>query len=94
MPSPLIIRILIYIFLLFCIIIAYCGLFGKIDLISQRFCLFGLLQPLGFSLQLLDSYCSLTGVRVSVLIFIQMIFLSWFTLSMQVGRHVPFCVPC
>ena len=50
MPSPLIYRMLIYIFLLLSIIIISYDLFGTLCLISGKFCLFGWPQPLGFSL--------------------------------------------
>ena len=48
MLSPLIYRMLIYIFLLLSIIIVSYNLFGTTCLISGRFCLLGLPQPLRF----------------------------------------------
>ena len=39
--------------------------FGKINLISGEFCHFGWPQSLGFSLHLLNQYCSFANARVS-----------------------------
>ena len=83
MLSPLIFSMLIYIFLLFHII-TFCILFGEINLISGRFCLFGMLQPLGFSLHLLNPHSSIASI-VFVL-FIRIISLYWLTLSRRDRR--------
>ena len=65
MLSPLILRMLTYILLLFSIIVFIFGdLFGKISLNSGRFCHLGLLQPLGFSFLLLNPYCSFAKPKV------------------------------
>ena len=64
MVSPLMFKMLIYLFLLFSIITAFCIVFGKINLISGKFCPLGLLQPHGFSLHLLNLCCSFADVRV------------------------------
>ena len=81
MLSPLIYRMLIYIFLLISIIIISYNLFGTICLISRRFYLLGRPQPLGFSQSLLNLFYSFAIARVSVLLSIWMTSWSWFTLS-------------
>ena len=83
MLSPLICRILIYIFLLLSIIIFY-NLFGTKCHISGKFYLLSWPQHLGFSQPSLNLSCSFSITRVSVLLSIWMISWSWFTVSRQV----------
>ena len=64
MLSPLIYRMLIYIFLLLSIIIVSYDLFGTMCLISGKFCLLGWPQPLRFSLPWLNLFCSFSITRV------------------------------
>ena len=66
--SPLILRMLYYI--LFSILVTFCDLFGKINLIRRKVCHLGLLQPLRFSLLLLNLYCSFLDARIFILLFI------------------------
>ena len=84
MLSPLISRMLIYIFLLLSIIIIFYDLFGTIHYISGWFCLLGWLQPLGFSQPSLNLSCSFAIARGSILLSIWMTSWSWFALSGQV----------
>ena len=93
MLSPLICRMLIYIFLLLSIIVISYDLFGTICLISGRFYLFGWPQPLRFSQPSLNIFCSFAILRVSVLLSIWMTSWSWFALSRQVSGLAHFCVP-
>ena len=67
--SPLISRMLIYIFLLLSVIVIFYDLFGTLCHICGRFYLLGLLQPLGFSQPSLNLSCSLAITRVSILLF-------------------------
>ena len=60
----------------------FSNLLGRINLISGRFCHLGLLPFLGFSLPLLNPYCSFAIKRVFILLFTCMISLSWFAPSM------------
>ena len=90
--SPLISRMLIYIFLLLSIIVIFYYLFGIICHISGKFYLLGWSQPLGFSWPSLNLSCSFAITRDSVLSSIWMISWSWFTLSGQLGGLAHFCV--
>ena len=47
----------------------FCNLFGRINIISRRFCHLGLLQLLGFSFLLLNSYCSF-AITVIIIIYL------------------------
>ena len=70
MPSPLIYRMLIYIFLLLSIIIISYNLFGTTYLISGNMYLLAWPQHLGFSQTSLNLFCSFAITRVSVLLSI------------------------
>ena len=70
MLSPLISRMLLYIFLFSIIIVAFSDLFGKIHHISGKFYLLGWPQPLRFSLSSLDPFCSFVNTKVFLLVFI------------------------
>ena len=94
MLSPLIYRMLIYIFLLLSIIIIFYDLFGTKCHISGRFYLLGLLQPLVFSRCSLNLSYSFAITRVSVLLSISMKSWFWLTLCGQVRGFTHFCVPC
>ena len=94
MPFLLIYRMLIYIFPLLSIIIVSYILFGIMGLISGRFYLLGLLQPLGFLHPSQNLYCSFATTRIYILLFIWMTSWSSFTLSRWVGGHICFCIPC
>ena len=94
MLFPLIYRMLIYILLLLSIIIISYILFGVMCLISGRFYLLGLPQPLGFLHPSPNLFCSFAITRVCVLLSIWMTSWSLFPLSGQVRRHACFCVPC
>ena len=92
MLSPLIYRMLIYIFLSLNIIIISYNLFNTMCLISGRFCLLGWPQPLGFSQPSLTIFCSFAIARVSIL-SILMTSWSWFALSGQIRGLTHFYVP-
>ena len=81
MSFPLIYRMLISIFPLLSIIIISYILLGIMCLISGRFYLLGLLQPLGFLCPSPNLFCSFAITRVCVLLFIWMTFWSLFTLT-------------
>ena len=88
MLSPLIYRMLIYIFLLLSIINISYGLFGTTWLISGRFYLLGWPHPLAFSQPSLNSFDSFAIARVSILLSIWMtswFWLCWDTLHMSVS---------
>ena len=68
--SPLICRMVIYIFLLLSIILLSYNLFGTTCLISGRFYTLGWPQPLGFSQSSVNLFCSFAVTRVSVLLSI------------------------
>ena len=70
MPFPLIYRMLIYMFLLLSIIIISYILFGVMCLISGRFYLLGLPQPLGFLCPSPNLFCSFAIAKVCVLLSI------------------------
>ena len=93
MLSPLISRMLIYIFLLLSIIIICYDLFCPIHHISGRFYILGCPQPLGFLQPSLNLSCSFAIARGSVLLSIWMTSWSWFSLSWQVRGLTHFCVP-
>ena len=93
MLSPLISRMLIYIFLLLSIIFGFYNLFGTIYHISGRFYLLGWPRPLEFSQPSLNLSCSFAVTRFSVLLSILMTSWSWFALSMQLTGLAHFCVP-
>ena len=67
MFSPLIYRMLIYVFLLLGIIVILYSLFGTTCLISRRFYILGWPQPPGFSQPSLNLSCSFAIARVSIL---------------------------
>ena len=92
MLSPLIYRMLIYIFLLLSITVVFYYLFGTICHISRRFYLLGQ-QPQRLSQPSINIYCSFAVTRVSVLLSIWMTSWSWFALSRQVSGLAHFCVP-
>ena len=94
MLSPLIYRMLIYIFILLSIIVVYYHLFSTTYLLSGRFCLLGWSHPLKFFTALTNLLCSFAVTRVSVLLSIWMTSWSWFAVSGQVGGLAHFCVPC
>ena len=93
MPFPLIYRMLIYMFPLFCIIIISYVLFGIMCLISGGFYLLQLPLPLGFLHPSPNLFCSFAVAKVCVLLSIWKTSWSLFTLSGQVRRHACFCVP-
>ena len=93
MLSPLIYRMLIYIFLLLSIIVISYDLFDTVCLISGRFYLLGWPQPLGFSQPLLNLICPFAITRVLILSSIWITSWSWFALSGQVRELTHFCVP-
>ena len=94
MLSPLICRMLIYIFLLLSIIlIFFLNLFGTMCHISGQFYILGWQHSLGFSGPSLNLSCSFAITRVSVMLSIWMISWSWFALSRQVRGLTLFCVP-
>ena len=93
MLSPLIYRMLIYIFLLLSIIIISYNLFGIVCFISGRFYLLGWPQPLSFSKPSLNLFCSFAIASVSVLLSIWITSWSWFVLTSQVRGFACFCVP-
>ena len=94
MLFPLIYSMLIYIFLLLSIIIISYVLFGIMCLISGRFYLLGLPQPLGFLCPSPNLFCSCAITRVCILLSIWMTCGYSFTLSGWVRGHTCFCVPC
>ena len=63
-------------------------------LISGRFYLLGLPQPLGFLHPSQKLFCSFAITEVCVLLSIWMTSWSLFTLGGQVRGHACFCVPC
>ena len=91
MLSPLVSRMLIYIFLLFSIIIAFYYLFGTICLISGRFYLLGWPQPLGFSQpQPILFICHYKGFHIFICLNDILVLVH----SKQVGKRANhFCVP-
>ena len=91
--SPLISRMLIYIFLSLSIIVIFCNLFGKICYISGRFYLLGGPQSPRVSWPSLNLSCSFALTRVSILLSIWMMSWSWFALSGQVRGGTHFGVP-
>ena len=91
---PLIYRMLIYMFPLLSIIFIFYVLFGIMCLISGRFYLFGLPQPLGFLHPSQNLFCSFAIAKVCILLSIWMTSWSLFALSRQVRGHACFCVPC
>ena len=93
MLSPLISRMVLYIFqLLGIIIIFFYNLFDTICHISNRCYILGGPQPSGFSQPSLNLSCSFTITRVSILLSVWMMLWSWFTLSRQVRGLTHFCV--
>ena len=94
MPFPLIYRMLIYMFPLLSIIIISYVLFSVMCLISGRFYLFALPQPLGFLRLLPNLFCSFAIPKVCILLSIWMTSWYFFALNGQVRGHALFCVPC
>ena len=94
MPFPLIYRMPIYIFPLLSIIIVSYILFGIMYLISRRFGLLGLPQPLGFLYSSPNLFCSFAIAKVCILLSISMTSWSSFALSRWVRGHTHFCSPC
>ena len=94
MPFPLIYRMLIYTFPLLSIIIISYILCGIMCLISERFYLLGLPQPLGFLCCSPNLFCSFAIGKVCILLSIWMTSWSLFALSGWVRGHTCFCVPC
>ena len=93
MLSPLISRMLIYIFPLLSIIIVFYDLFGTILPYEWKVLPLAWPQPLGFSQPSLNLSCSFAITRVSILLSIWMTSWSWFILSGQVRGLTHFCVP-
>ena len=92
MLSPLISRMLLYIFLLLSFISIFYVLFGTMCHISGKFCPFGLPQPLGFSQPSLNLSCSFAITRVFKLLPIWMISWSWSSLKWAGKRaHLFLC---
>ena len=91
---PLIYKMLIYMFPLLNIIVIFYVLFGTMCLISGKFYLLGLPQPLGFLHPSQNLFCSFAIAKVCILLFIWMTSWSLFALSGQVRGHTCFCVPC
>ena len=87
-------RMLIYMFPLLSIIVISYVLFGIMCLISGKFYLLGLPQPLGFLHPSRNLFCFFAIAKVCVLLSIWMTSWSSFTLSRQVRGHTCFCVPC
>ena len=94
MPFPLIYRMLIYMYLLLSIIVISWVLIGIMCLISGRFYLLGLPQPLGFLCPSPNLFCSFAIAMVCVLLSIWMTSWSSFTVSGWVRGPACFCVPC
>ena len=92
MLSPLISRMITYIFQLLSNIIIFYSMFGKIDSISGKFYLFGWPKALEFSRPSLNLSCSLSIARISILLSFWMISWSLFALSRQAKVHVYFCI--
>ena len=63
--------------------------FGNTNLISGRFCHLGCPQSLGFSLQLLNPYCSFADTSVFML-YIWIISLFWLAQGMPAREHEPY----
>ena len=87
----LILRMLICIFLLLGIIIAFYHLFGATNLTSGRLCLFGWLQPLGFSQLSLNQCCSFCHYKVCLFLFTWTV--SW-SLLQVCWQEIPNFVVC
>ena len=94
MPFPLIYRMLIYMFPLLSIIVFFYVWFGIMCLISGRFYLLGLPQPLGILCPSPNLLCSFATTMVCVLLSIWMTSWSLSTLSRWVREHACFFVPC
>ena len=88
--SPLISRMLIYIFPFLSIIIIFYDLFGRIYHINGRFYLLGWPQPLQFSQPSLNLSCSFAITRVSILLSFWITSWSWFALCGQVRELTQF----
>ena len=88
----MILRMLIYIFLLLSITKLLYGLSGNTNLFSWKVLSFGLDQLLGFSLHLLIPYCSFADARVFMLKFICMLSWTWRTQSVLAGGHKSICI--
>ena len=93
MLSPLISRMIFYIFLLLSIIIIFYDLFGTICHMSGRFHLLGWLQSLRCLQPSLNLSCSFAVARLSILLSIWMTSWSWLALRGQVKGCTHFCVP-
>ena len=94
MPFPSIYRMLIYMFPLLSIIIGSYVLFCIMCLISGRFYLLALPQPLGILHLSPNLFCSFAITRVCILVSIWMTSWFLFTLNRLVRGHALFCVPC
>ena len=92
MPFPLIYRMLIYMFPLLSIIIISYMLFGIMCLVSGRFYLYGLPQPLWYLCPSPNLFCSFAITKVCILLSIWMTSWSLFALSGWVRGHACFCV--
>ena len=92
MPFPLIYRMLIYMFPLLSIIIIFYVLFGVMCLISGRFYLLGLPQPLGFLHPSPNLFCSFAVTKICILLSIWMTSWSLFALKWAGKRaHLFLC---
>ena len=92
-PFLLISRVLICTFLFLSITIIIYILFGKINLTSRKFCHLHWPQPLGFSPNFLNLYCSFGDARMFVSLYIWTISWSWFALSVWARGHSCFILP-
>ena len=91
MLSPLISRMLIYIFLLLSIIIFFYTLLAQYTISVGSFTFWVWPQPLGFSWLSLNLSCSFAITEVSMLLSIWMTSWSWFSLRGQVRGLSHFC---
>ena len=65
-----------------------------INLISGRFCHLGWSQPLGFSLQLLNPFCSFANAKVFILLYIWIFFSSFGKISFCASGYAQLCWIC
>ena len=94
MPFPLIYRMLIYMFPLLSIIIVSYILFSLMCLVSGRFYLLALPQPLGCLCLSANLFFSFAIAKVCILLFIWMTSWYLFALNGWVRGHTLFCVSC